>query len=194
MKTSFFIALFFLFLPILVFTQQESSEKITCKKLISDHLSSCPRCEAGEKCEVRKDLLDFCSSKEQELIVVDPGPADCGCPTYGYSYPRNSVYYSNYYQPYYDGYYYTGPSYQYGYGYVVNAGFSGGYYLGASFGISGGYYGRGGCYNRGGFYGGGGYPVNGGHHNNGSYYGNGGHQGNGGNNTRVHYGSRRGGG
>lgn len=210
MKTSF-IYLFLLFLPVFIFAQDEpSSEKITCQKLISDHLSSCPLCVAGEKCYTRKDLLNFCSSKEQELIVVDPGPSDCGCPTYGYYYPDTYQYYDNYYESYSGGYNYIGPSYQYGY--VVNVGFPGynnwnwnraryrnNYSMGGYTGY-GGYNTFGNSHQNGGHQGSGGHHNNGGHnnngshHNNGGYNGNSGHQGNGGHNTRVHYGSRRGGG
>jgi len=207
MKAKKFFIYLFLLSPIFTFGQEES-EKITCQKLVSDHLSSCPWCGAGEKCEVRKDLLKFCSpkNKEQELIVIDSGPTDCGCPTYGYYYPQNHQYYTNYYQPYWGGHNYVGPSFQFGYGYVVNAGFSGynnwnwnrahyrnNYSMGGYSGY-GGYNGFGSSHQNGGHQGNGGHRNNGAYHGNGGNHNQGGHHNNGGHNTRVHYGSRRGGG
>lgn len=202
MKTQVFITLFF-FLPIFIFAQKESSEKITCEKLLSDHLGSCERCIAGEECNTRKDLIKFCSSKEQELMVVDPGPRGCGCPTYGYYYQPSNRYYRNYYQPYYGGYYYNGPTYRYGYGLSLSVGVSGGYYVRGSYGTRGSYYGNGNYYSRGGYYNNGHYHNNGsyyhhggnynhgGHHGNGNYNQNGNHHSNGSNNSHGgHYGSR----
>lgn len=203
MRNLIFLLLFVLVLPVIVVSQDDSLS-FTCSDLIREHMNSCERCKNGDKCHTRRDLLEFCSGKdEQELIVVDPGPENCGCPTYGYYYYRPSYrYYSNYYSHYNNAYYYNGPSYRYGYNLNLSVGLSGGYYLGTSYysrsnygyrgghNSYGGYNRRGNYYDRGNYHGYGNHQGYGNYNQNGHHHGNGSHQFYGGYHQSGHYGSR----
>lgn len=206
MKTIIFFSLFF-FLPIFLSAQDEDQdEKTTCGTLIENHMNQCEKCRLGEKCHTRKDLLEFCGGKEeQDVRVIDPGPSDCGCPTYGYYHEPSYSYYGNYYQPAsYGGYYYNGPSYRVGFGLSIGASYylGGSYYTGGSYYRNGDYYNNGNYHHQGGYYhngnyytrgnyrGQGNYHDSGNHHSSGNYNNQGSHHSQGSSNYQGHYGSR----
>lgn len=213
MKNSFFLFFLYFFSPVFIFSQYDDSyegkeseqEKITCSLLIKDHLDQCEKCHSGEQCYTRRDLLRFCSNKNQELLILDNGPENCNCPTYGYYYAVNQPGWGNWYNytPYYDAnYYYTGPAFRYGYGLTFGTSWNlGGYYAPAYWGYGrGSYYTRGGYGTWGGYRSRGGYNGWGGYHNHGGYYGRGGYHNNGNYNhhgshhnqgSRHYHGSRR---
>lgn len=214
MRNLFF--LLFLVIPFSVFSQYDEKEKeeektekqttkFTCDDLLKEHLASCERCATGDKCYTRRDIIDFCSGKkEQELIVVDPGSDNCGCPTYGFHYPQASPWFNEYYVPYNTGFYYTGPTFGCGSGLNLSVGIRGGYFVGGAYPNLGSYYGRshyssyGGHYGRGSYYGRSHYNSQGGYYGRGNYYGQGGFHGNGnyynhggGSGRGSYYGSRK---